>query len=198
MTTMANLNAGSNDRKTLASQLDRLDRILDGLADGLTEAMAAAVTAAVGQAVERAVAGVLSEILTNPAFVDRLRGATPAPASEKTPVPETVSCPPCPSGPLQRARGWLRAGWSKARQVAGGVLRHATAAAVRTYGFIRDTFRRVGLVALIVAASVGAVLGYLGGPTVMALLSGAAAWLAVRGSQLAGWLGRGWSWGLSG
>jgi hypothetical protein len=197
MTTMANLNAVHDGRKTLASQLDRLDRILDGLADGLNQAVAAAVTAAVAQAVEQAVAGVLTEILTNPNFVDRLRGAAPGPAPDQTSLPEAAPCPR-PGGPLHRARGWLRAGWSRARQAASGVLRRATVAAVRTCAFVRGTVRKAGVVALIVAAAVGVVVGYLAGPQVMALVTGMAAGLAARGSQLAGWLRRGWAWAASG
>ena len=42
-------------RKTLASQLDRLDSILDGLSEGLSDAVASAVREAVGLAVQEAV-----------------------------------------------------------------------------------------------------------------------------------------------
>ena len=42
-------------RKTLASQLDRLDSILDGLSEGLTDAVSSAVREAVGLAVQEAV-----------------------------------------------------------------------------------------------------------------------------------------------
>src|SRR5262249_51640783 len=60
-------------RKTLASQLDRLDSILDGLSDGLSEAVSTAVEGAVGRAVKQAVGeavretlqAVLAEALTN-------------------------------------------------------------------------------------------------------------------------------------
>src|SRR5690242_19119874 len=62
-------------RKNLASQLDRLDRILDGLADGLQGAVADAVKAAVAAAVEQAVKAVLTEVLTNPDLLATLRAA---------------------------------------------------------------------------------------------------------------------------
>lgn len=64
------------ERKTLASQLDRLDTILDTLSEGLNEAAASAVEKAVGlavkqavgqavaQAVHEAVQAVLTEVLT--------------------------------------------------------------------------------------------------------------------------------------
>jgi hypothetical protein len=51
---------GRGERKSLAGQLDRLDRILDGLADGLNEAVAQAVTETVAAAVEAAVREVLT------------------------------------------------------------------------------------------------------------------------------------------
>jgi hypothetical protein len=69
-------------RKSLATQLDRLDGILDGLADALNGAVAEAVKDAVGVAVQEAVQAVLTEVLANPQVLERLRGpqgATPAP-----------------------------------------------------------------------------------------------------------------------
>jgi hypothetical protein len=74
-------------RQTLASQLDRLDRILDGLAEGLNEAVAhtvqqaveAAVRQAAGQAVREAVQAVLTEVLTNPDLQAALHAAAAAP-----------------------------------------------------------------------------------------------------------------------
>src|SRR6516164_6353261 len=66
-------------RKTLASQLDRLDSILDGLSEGLSDAVASAVREAVGQAVHEAVQAVLTELLTNPALREQLqKAASPA------------------------------------------------------------------------------------------------------------------------
>ena len=62
-------------RKTLASQLDRLDTILDTLGDGLNQAVASAVEQAVSTAVHRAVQGVIAEVLTNPDLLALLRAA---------------------------------------------------------------------------------------------------------------------------
>src|SRR5262249_45417893 len=61
-------------RKSLAQQIDRLDNILDGLADALNEAVSAAVKEAVGLAVKEAVRGVLTEVFTNPAVLEKIRG----------------------------------------------------------------------------------------------------------------------------
>ena len=52
-------------RKTLASQIDRLDAILDGLAENLNQAVADSVKGAVTVAVQEAVHAALVEILSN-------------------------------------------------------------------------------------------------------------------------------------
>jgi hypothetical protein len=65
-------------RKTLASQLDRLDMILDGLAENLNEAVANSVKEIVNVAVQEAVRAALIEILTNTEVQKRLIHAPPA------------------------------------------------------------------------------------------------------------------------
>jgi hypothetical protein len=69
-------------RKTLASQLDRLDMILDGLAENLNEAVAIAATNSVKEivnvAVQEAVRAALVEILTNAEVQKRLINVRPA------------------------------------------------------------------------------------------------------------------------
>jgi hypothetical protein len=69
------LNAG---RKTLASQLDRLDTIIDGLADSLHETVAMATANVVKETltvvVQEAVRGALVEILTNSELQKQLAG----------------------------------------------------------------------------------------------------------------------------
>jgi hypothetical protein len=71
-------------RRTLASQIDRLDAVLDGLSAGLNEAAAVAVREAVGLAVHEAVRAVLIEVLTNPALRDQLQKA----AAPEVPPPD--------------------------------------------------------------------------------------------------------------
>jgi len=68
-------------RKSLASQIDRLDRMLDGLAEGVNDTVVTAVKEAVGQAVRQAVQAAITEVLTNTMLQERLRSAA-APASE--------------------------------------------------------------------------------------------------------------------
>src|SRR5215475_8195524 len=83
---------GRTARPTLATQIDRLDRLPDGLSENLTEAVADAVKAAVVQAVQT----VLTEILTNPAVLAKLRDALPPPR----PTPKAVVV----NGPRLRER----------------------------------------------------------------------------------------------
>jgi hypothetical protein len=72
--------SNSQPRKTLASQIDRLDGILDGL----DAALAGAVQDAVEQAVKQAVQAVLTEVLTNRQLQEELRRASqPAPPPEE-------------------------------------------------------------------------------------------------------------------
>ena len=79
MTTSARTNINGQPRKTLASQIDRLDGILDGL----DAALAGAVQEAVEQAVKQAVQTVLTEVLTNRALQEQLQqAAQPAPPPE--------------------------------------------------------------------------------------------------------------------
>jgi hypothetical protein len=67
------------ERKTLASQIDRLDSILDGLSEALSESVSTAVQEAVSLAVKEAVQTVLTEVLTNPDLRDRLQPPCPPP-----------------------------------------------------------------------------------------------------------------------
>jgi hypothetical protein len=79
MTTATRTNLDGQSRKTLASQLDRLDGILDGL----DAALAGAVQEAVEQAVKQAVQAVLTEVLTNRALQEQLQQA-----AQPTPPPQ--------------------------------------------------------------------------------------------------------------
>jgi hypothetical protein len=79
MTTTTRTNTNGQPRKTLASQLDRLDGILDGL----DAALAGAVQEAVEQAVKHAVQAVLTEVLTNRQLQEQLQQA-----AQPVPLPE--------------------------------------------------------------------------------------------------------------
>jgi hypothetical protein len=131
-------------RKTLASQLDRLDSILDGLGEGLGDAVASAGREAVGLAVREAVQAVLTELLTNPALREQLQ--RPA-ASGSAP----------PDGPANKeggGRGRLAALCGRvgdrlrsACRIGAGCLRQAGRAASLAWRLADDRVRAALLVA---------------------------------------------------
>jgi hypothetical protein len=80
MTTATRTSINDHPRKTLASQIDRLDGILDGL----DAALAGAVQEAVEEAVKQAVRAVLTEVLTNRQLQEQLQqAAQTAPQPDK-------------------------------------------------------------------------------------------------------------------
>src|SRR3954452_16904952 len=107
-------NNTSRPRKTLATQLDRLDSILDGLSEGLGGAVAAAVQQAVAAAVQQAVV----VVLTHAELRRLLHPPAPQPAAPPPPNP-----PPAPGkgGLLQGVLGLARRTWAAARSAAGSV-----------------------------------------------------------------------------
>src|SRR4051812_8478429 len=105
----ATANSNGRVRQTLASQIDRLDTMLDGLAEGINGTVVTAVTESVGEAVREAVQVAVNEILTNKELQRHLH-----PASSES------SDPPANKGnrltqALGHACSWV------ARQVKGGV-----------------------------------------------------------------------------
>jgi hypothetical protein len=119
------MNTNGRTRKTLASQLDRLDQILDCLSDGLNEAVALAVKEAVTVAVRETLQAVLTEILSNPQILEKLRGTTSTPTTAK--VPEKVKMAvQVVQNHVGRLRKWVgaelracgevcKAGWTRVR-----------------------------------------------------------------------------------
>jgi hypothetical protein len=100
-----NANVNGSQRKSLASQLDRLDRIIDVLAEGLNEAVADIVRQTVASAVQQTVEAVLREVLSRP---EVLRARAPQPTE---PVAQPAPVQPV-RGPslLRRCCAWL---WNK-------------------------------------------------------------------------------------
>src|SRR3954470_11993075 len=90
-TTMQTNSSNGQVRKTLATQLDRLDAILDSLSDGLNQAVATAVEqaveAAVREGVRQGVRGALTEILTDPEVLAAIRSTVGAQGPEAQPAP---------------------------------------------------------------------------------------------------------------
>ena len=175
---MSPLSVNGKKRPSLAEQIERLDGILDGLADGLNEAVAAAVKEAVGVAVKDAVALVLTEPLTSPELLERLRGAAPAPA----PAAPAAKKQPAGPGAWSRAWTWLRGRLQQARQGCAAALRGAAAVGVGLLGWLGVVrrYRQPLLLALGVGGAL-ALAAFFAGPWVAA----AASWLAGFAAALA-------------
>jgi type IV secretory pathway TrbL component len=122
MTTTTTTN--SHVRRTLASQIDRLDSMLDGLSENLNQAVADAVQGAVelavrqavGQAVKEAVQAVLTEVLSNADLLAAVRGLLPVPPSPDAPRTDP---PERPRGLLRRACEGVKAGLGAAATACG-------------------------------------------------------------------------------
>jgi hypothetical protein len=110
-------------RKSLAEQIDRLDRTLDGLADGLQEAVAAAV--------QQAVRCVLAELLSNAEFQARLQAArcVTVETAAQTATPSTVRVV------VQRVWRWL----GRCRQVGADAIRNGVSSVIQR---VRDSANR--------------------------------------------------------
>jgi hypothetical protein len=125
----------------------------------------------VGVAVKDAVALVLTELLTSPELLERLRGAAPVPA----PAAPAAKKQPAGPGAWSRAWTWLRGRLQRARQGCAAALRGAAAVGVGLLGWL-GVVRRYRQ-PLLLALGVGGALGlaaFFAGPWVAA----AAGWLA--------------------
>jgi hypothetical protein len=138
------LETNGQTRKTLASQLDRLDKILDGLGEGLNDAVAQAVREAVGLAVQEAVQAVLTELLTNPALREQLQG--PA-AAEAAPPDDPANRSGGGKGRLAALCGRVGDKLRSACRAAAGWLRQAGRAASLAWHLAGDGVRAALLVA---------------------------------------------------
>ena len=176
--TTTNTATNGSARKTLASQLDRLDGILDALGEGLNEAVAQAVQQAVESAVREGVhhgvRGALNEILTNPEVLAVLRAAL-APEAPVSPSPAAPS-----PGQAQPTSAWgrLKAGCRRACGAALGTAKHCASTARDCLGLLRP-FRNQLLVALGVGVTAGVAL-YFAGPWAAA----ASGWVVGFGTAL--------------
>jgi len=104
---MTNSTINSNgriQRKTLATEIDRLDSMLDGLAEGLNDAVASAVKDVVGQVVREAVEVAVKEVLSNP---DLLRAAL----AQHTP-PASQAQAATPKEQRRSFKDMLKGGWN--------------------------------------------------------------------------------------
>jgi hypothetical protein len=196
---MSTVIVNGRKRPTLSDQINRLDSILDGLAENLDAAVAAAVKEAAGIAIKEAVQGVLTEVLSNPELLDRLR-----------PEPAVTGCPQGPAAPgaAEEKRGWLSRLAGVVTAAGGKVVALTRRAKARVAQLaprcwetlsanLKNAGRRVKMLSqnvwrflasiastswrarrpLLVALGVGAVVGggcYLAGPVVASAVSGLA------------------------
>ena len=115
-------------RKTLASQLDRLDSILDGLSDALNEAVSTAVEGAVERAVRQAVGeavretlqAVIAEVVSNPDLLAAARTLL-SPGSTADVPTDPLDLPERPKGLFRRACDKVQAGVTVAANACAAV-----------------------------------------------------------------------------
>jgi hypothetical protein len=168
------------ERKTLASQLDRLDSILDGLADALNGAVASAVEGAVeravklavGEAVRETLQAIITEVVSNPDLLAAARTVlTPG-----SPADVPADPPERPKGLFRRACDTVQAGVVAAGSACAAVAGQAAgvkAVARAGWGLARKFKGRV-----LAACGVGVAAG--------ALALWAAPWLGVLSASVAG------------
>jgi hypothetical protein len=197
MTTSAN---GRTERKSLAGQIDRLDRILDGLADGLNEAVAAAVKEAVVVAVEAAV----RELLARAELQRRLRAEEFAKKGFFRRAASVLwgglvraakggsSCAAALVGHCRTKTAEAVSALREGRVVIVGRVRRGMTAFARQVWlgwFVAAGFVRRFRNPLLVAVAAGTALGvacYFAGPTVSSVVNGLAGFLgALAGGLLA-------------
>jgi hypothetical protein len=75
-------------RKTLSTQIDRLDSMLDGLAENLNDAVAMAVKETVAQVVRGAVEVAVKEVLSNPELLRAVLAQHVPPPAQIQPTPK--------------------------------------------------------------------------------------------------------------
>jgi hypothetical protein len=170
MTTAVETLPNGRVRKNLASQLDRLDGILDGLADALNESVAAAV--------EKAVGNVITEILTNPAFTDRLRApVSPTPVVDVDTTDSTTPPPESSPGFLAKVRGAIRVGCRYVQKAARAVLRRAAAVADAARSYVARLLFRGRLWMYAGALVTAGIVAFYAVPRLPLLLTAMAGWL---------------------
>jgi hypothetical protein len=199
-----NVTTNGRARKSLAEQIDRLDRTLDGLADALNESVATAV--------REAVQGVLVEMLADAGLRAQLQAGLSPPAAATPPV--TAAPAPSPvrrgcrrlwNGVKQRiyaVRQAMRGVASRACDVCrrqGNRLKGACAAAwqrvsaLAVSGWYGVQVARDALVALataLVVAGLVSAVAYYAGPALAATASGASAFVTTMAVRTEGWVRR--------
>jgi hypothetical protein len=170
MTATAETQQNGRVRKTLSSQLDRLDTILDGLSDALNESVSAAV--------EKAVGNVITEILTNPTFTDRLRAPVHAAPIVEEQLPEATAPPP-QRGPglFSKVTGAVRAGWGHVQRAGSAVLHRAAAVADTALSYVTRLLFRGRILSYAAALITLVAVAFFAMPRLPLLLTAVAGWM---------------------
>jgi len=166
----------ASQRKTLADQIDRLDRTLDGLAE--------AIQGAVADAVRDAVKSAVAELIADPAFAGKLReAAAPAPAFpafDAIAPAEFVPEPKPRAYVANRVRLMLATGrdrFDRFRRPAAERLSGARVVACRWAD--KAWARRKPFLAAVGVALAASLLAYAAGPVLDSLIAGASGFGAV-------------------
>lgn len=182
------LNNGGPPRKSLSSQLDRLDGILDGL----DKALQGAITESVSAAVTEAIRATLLEVVSNPQVITLLRGVM-SPTLPKSEQPAAQAPEPAHPTHVGRVRSAISSAWrwslakiraipraigSRINAVYGGVV-HACHQANAIWSLKRPIF-----IAMLAGLLVGMV-SYASSPWFAGVVGGISATGAALGMQLA-------------
>jgi hypothetical protein len=194
-TTMKTSVSNGFQRKTLADQLDRLDRILDGLDGALQGAITDAVKVAVSSAVAEAVRATLLEIVANPSALALLHGGVVPPNQAAAPTGEVKQR----SSILRRSGKAIAGAWSwtlaKAKAMGHAIVapvRNAYQGAVSTYRQVNAMWRLRSpiLIALGIGALIGVIVGYASAPWVAGVVSAVGAAGSALAIQMSLWARR--------
>ena len=182
-------NQSMNGRKSLASQIDRLDGILDGLADGLNDAVSMLVKEAVSVAVKEAVQSVLTEVLTNPQVLAKMQPKPRVEEPAKPTLRERLSqiWKKVTSG-CQKVASACKSSVVKVGKWAGSVV--AKAGAIGATLWASRTLVNRFKTPLLIAVGVGTILGlttYYGGHWFSVLVSGVSGFATTLAVQALFW-----------
>lgn len=195
---------GRKERRCLATEIDRFDRMIDGLDKAIVETVADAMKEAMGPAVEAAFKSTITELLSNPQILTLLSNLQPqaaaTPSNQHVPEPATSNDQSVPAVPpkltlLQRLR-------QKASSVVQSTRKGLMAAVIFVTSPVRQfvtatsaTCRQINKVwnlrkPLLVAGAVGIVVGVVASasaPWLSGALAGTGAAVSALLVQIAAW-----------
>jgi hypothetical protein len=186
-------------RRSLATELDRLDQMLDGLANGLNEAVGDAVKAALGGGMHEMVRAVLTELFNSPETLAKLRavlGATPAGAALPVPARRGMrkrlcglwsGIRACARKLRQACAARVRLQWGRVCSTGKGI--RQALVVVRNHLPMARPFRRQILTAFAFGLGMG-VLAWFAGPWLASFASGFGGFTIALAAQAGLWFWR--------